>query len=64
MDFSVPANAAQLIGQLPEAVQPEMWQLQWTLARGVTGENHYLAGKPPVTLAQYRNWLEQLFRKN
>jgi len=60
LEFFVPANTAQTIGQLPRAAEPEMWQLQWTLTNGITGQNHYLAGEPPISLGKYQTWLKQL----
>jgi beta-mannosidase len=48
------------VGQLPSVTATACWLIDWELADGTTGRNHYLAGPLPVTLAAYRRWLGML----
>lgn len=57
--WSVEANGKTLVGTVPEARDPGLWLLQWTVG-GKTFGNHYLAGPRPFRLADMRRWLEQL----
>ncbi len=57
--FSLPANAAAIMGHLPGATAPEMWKITWRSCSG-DGWNHYLAGPRPFVLRQYAAWLARL----
>ncbi len=57
--FSLPANAATIVGHLTGATVPEMWKITWQSSSG-DGWNHYLAGPRPYVLHQYAAWLARL----
>ncbi len=59
-DFSVPANGRAAVGSIPAATTQQMWRLEWTLADGTRGINHYLAGPRPFNLSDYRRWLKAI----
>jgi beta-mannosidase len=59
-DFKVEANDKVIAGQVPAADKPEMWLIEWQLSDGSKFRNHYLAGKPPIRLEDYRRWLPKL----
>lgn len=49
------ANAATVLGELPVPEGRRFLRIEW---RGeAEGANHYLAGRPPFRLADYRRWL-------
>ena len=58
--FDVPANENILAAALPQSREPAMWLIEWKLADGTTGANHYLAGPRPFKLDQYKRWLEMM----
>lgn len=55
--FTVPANALDVAGTLPQSPHPAFWLIDWTLDDGTRGSNHYLAGSRPFALADYKRWL-------
>lgn len=59
-DFSVPVNGKAIVDALDASPVPGMWLLEWQLADGTCGRNHYLCGPAPVTLEAYRRWLPTL----
>ncbi len=56
-EFRIPANGRTTAGFIPQPASRQMWLLQWTLADGTGGINHYLAGPRPFTLCEYKRWL-------
>jgi beta-mannosidase len=59
-DFKVDSKYKVIVGQISAADKPEMWLIEWQLSDGSKFRNHYLAGKPPVRLEDYRRWLPKL----
>lgn len=55
--FIAPANENWQVAGIPREVSdPRLYLISWS-AEGEQFGNHYLAGHPPMVLAQYRNWL-------
>jgi len=55
----VVANTSQVAGELPCGDSRQtMYLIQWKCAEG-EGANHYLCGKPPFDLSQYKQWLKR-----
>lgn len=59
-DFSVAANGKAIVDHLDVSEFSEMWLIEWQLADGICGYNHYLCGPAPVLLEDYRRWLSKL----
>jgi beta-mannosidase len=52
------ADAVTALGRIPFAEGAQrLYALRWRTAAGA-GVNHYLAGRPPFPLADYRRWLK------
>jgi beta-mannosidase len=58
--LEIDANGRANAGQIVESIRPEMWLIEWETGTGEVCGNHYLAGKPPVALTEYRGWLEKM----
>jgi len=58
-DFRVGRNGREKVGSLPQAAQPAMWLIEWTVG-DQTFQNHYLAGPRPFKLDDYKRWLKSL----
>jgi beta-mannosidase len=55
---TLPANSAVTVGGIPfDADAQRFYAIAWK-SNGVAGANHYLAGRPPFRLEQYRSWLK------
>ncbi len=52
------ADSADVVGEIPyvESAQ-RFYVIRWESSQG-SGVSHYLAGRPPFSLSQYRKWLE------
>ena len=59
-DFEVESNGKAIVSQMPHAVQPEMWLIDWQLSDGSKFRSHYLAGNPPIRIEDYRRWMLKL----
>ncbi len=59
-DFTVAANGKVTAGFIPETGAREMWLIEYEVEGGPKRLNHYLAGKAPFRLADYRRWFRKL----
>lgn len=61
--FTVEPNGRTICGQIPHAQdQQHLYLIEWS-DNGKTGHSHYLSGKPPFRLEQYRfDWLPKIAR--
>lgn len=58
---SAQADAATLLERIPlSEAEQTFYVLRWSSRPFGDGLNHYLAGKPPFSLAQYRAWMSEL----
>lgn len=58
--FEVPANECCVIDSLRVSHgQQKLLLIEWE-SQGVRGVNHYLMGRPPFDLEQYKKWLRQI----
>jgi hypothetical protein len=56
----VPAQQNAQVGRIRTyASEKKLYLIEWQANERRFG-NHYLAGLPPVSLAQYRRWLPQI----
>lgn len=58
--FEIGANVNVPLAEMPASSMCAMWIIEWALANGIKGHNHYLAGPRPFDLEQYRGWLAKL----
>ncbi|MDW8319721.1 MAG: glycoside hydrolase family 2 TIM barrel-domain containing protein [Armatimonadota bacterium] len=58
--YHVEPNAKAEVGAIPQMEQPALWLIRWRDTQGGEFLNHYLAGKRPFNLQQYRQWLNRL----
>ena len=58
-DYHVSRNGREAVGSIPQANQPAMWLIEWTVA-SQKFQNHYLAGPRPFKLDDYKRWLKAL----
>ncbi len=58
--FEVGPGERAEVGRLPVERSNEMWLIQWELADGTAGRNHYLCGPTPMPLDVYRAFLPAL----
>jgi beta-mannosidase len=58
-DYHVGPNGREVVGLIPQAAQPAMWLIEWTVG-GQKFQNHYLAGPRPFKLDDYKRWLKSL----
>lgn len=56
--YSVPANGRRQICSIPERQEQGMFLIRYTSAEGEQA-NHYLYGKAPYRMKDYRNWLKK-----
>ena len=56
--YSVPANGRVHICSIPERQDQGMFLIRYTSAEGAQ-VNHYLYGKAPYRMKDYRNWLKK-----
>ncbi len=56
--FSVPANGCEQLAAIPERAGQGMFLIEYTIA-GKQFTNHYLYGKAPYDLNQYKKWLRK-----
>jgi beta-mannosidase len=59
-DFSVEENGKTTAGFIPETGSHEMWLIQYELEDGQRHMNHYLSGKAPFRLEDYKRWFRKL----
>jgi len=59
-DFSVEANGKTTAGHIPEIGSHEMWLIHYELEDGSKHLNHYLSGKAPFKLEDYKRWFGRL----
>jgi len=57
--FSIPANGKTVVGQIAETPAQAMWLIDTTIGDAKL-TNHYLAGKAPFKLADYKRWYGKL----
>ena len=55
--FQVPANGRAELGRLSDGGRQGVWLISCTPDKGCAGTNHYLYGRPPFRLSDYRTWL-------
>ena len=59
-DFSIVPNGISVIGRISEGSISSMWLLDSVINNLVPMRNHYLSGKRPHNLSDYKNWLRRL----
>lgn len=57
--FEIPVNGKTLVGNIPETDQRGMWLIEYMIGNQKY-TNHYLAGKAPFKLDDYRRWYNKL----
>jgi len=58
-EHALSANSAGVVGSLPfDPRRQTLYRIAWNSGEAV-GLNHYLAGRPPFDLSQYRRWLTE-----
>ena len=57
LDGVAAADAVTSLGWLAAPARPVALALEWHTSRGV-GRSHYLAGDPPIALADYLRWVD------
>jgi beta-mannosidase len=57
--FSLPANGRVEISRIPDPAKQQMWSIEYTIGNQHF-RSHYLAGRPPFRLADYRRWFDAL----
>jgi len=57
--FSIPANGKTIVGYIPQNDKQAMWLIEYTIGNNKF-TNHYLAGKPPFKLKDYKEWYKSL----
>jgi beta-mannosidase len=58
--FDVEANGKEITGYIPETGTQEMWLIRYETEDGKQHVNHYLCGKPPFKLDDYKRWFKKL----
>jgi len=58
--FDAEANGKMIAGYIPETVSHEMWLIQYETEDGIRHMNHYLSGKAPFNLEDYKRWFSKL----
>ena len=59
-DFSVEANGKTTAGTIPGINSQQMWLIRYELEDGTKHLNHYLSGKAPFKLEDYKRWFRKL----
>jgi len=59
-NYQVPANSAQQIASIKEMPGQGMLRITYTGQDGARLGNHYLYGKAPYSMKQYREWLSKV----
>jgi beta-mannosidase len=62
--YHVEANGKVIAGYLPETGSQEMWLIRYETEDGSRFFNHYLCGKPPFKLDDYKRWFGKLGIEN
>jgi hypothetical protein len=57
LDGVAAADAVTSLGWLPAPARPVAYSLRWRTSQG-EGRSHYLAGDPPIVLADYLRWVD------
>jgi beta-mannosidase len=57
--FDIPVNGKTMIGYIPEKDRQSMWLIDYSIGKEKY-TNHYLAGKAPFILDNYRQWYKKL----
>jgi beta-mannosidase len=57
--FDIPVNGKTVIGYIPEKEKQSMWLIDYSIGKEKY-TNHYLAGKAPFKLDDYRQWYKKL----
>ena len=57
--FTVEANGRTKVASLPEPAGQGIYKITYTGRDGVRAENHYLYGKAPFSLKEYRTLLRK-----
>lgn len=58
--FCVDANSVATVVKLPVVIASSMWVIESCIDKHMPMQNHYLTGKRPYKLADYRRWLRSL----
>jgi beta-mannosidase len=59
-DYNVEANDKVIAGYIPETNSQEMWLIRYESEDGLKHINHYLCGKAPFKLEDYKRWYKKL----
>jgi beta-mannosidase len=62
--YHVEANGKVIAGYIPETGSQEMWLIRYETEDGSKFVNHYLCGKPPFRLDDYKRWFKKLGIEN
>lgn len=57
--YKCPVNGRIIAGRMPSSDKQEMWIIEWNTSSGEKFRSHYLNGKAPFQLAQYKNWFDK-----
>ncbi len=59
-DFTVPSNGKTTLGKVRAPKEQGMFLIEYTVDSGEKQFNHYMYGKPPFKLADYKKWFKAL----
>lgn len=59
-EYTVPANSSSDIGKIPEQTGQGMLLIKYSVDGKEDQINHYMYGKPPFKLSNYKKWFKEL----
>ena len=59
-EYTVPANSSSDIGKIPEQTGQGMLLIKYSVDGKEDQLNHYMYGKPPFKLSNYKKWFKEL----
>ena len=59
-EYTAPANSSSDIGKIPEQEGQGMLLIKYSVDGGKEQTNHYMYGKPPFKLSDYKKWFKKL----
>ncbi len=59
-DYTVPANGKSTVGKVKAPKEQGMFVIEYTVGNGEKQLNHYMYGKPPFKLSDYKKWFKSL----
>ena len=61
--YTCPANGRIIAGKIQASEKQDMWIIEWSTSGGEKFRSHYLNGKAPFNLAQYKKWFDKAGHK-